>query len=96
MHIKERKLLFISYRVILTFVDEIIKGISLQSGLKQRDFNRSVYLFYLDYESISTPSFPVKGMTDFSLPLIKQNETSPLSRGCLTNHIINNTKTNNH
>ena len=66
MHVKERKMLFISYRVILTFVDEIIKGISLQSGLKQRDFNRSVYLFYLDYESISNgPLLPVKGVADF-------------------------------
>ena len=27
---------------------------------------------------------------------IKQNETSSLTRGCLINHIINNTKTNNH
>ena len=29
------------------------------------------------------------------LSFIKKNETSPLTRGGLTNHIINNTKTNN-
>ena len=75
--------------------------IRYNSELKTRDFNRSVYLFYLDYESISNdPLLPVKGVADFFMDpvgdtLYKQNETSPLSRGCLTNHIINNTKTNN-